>query len=107
MESKQSRFGDFGLGGRPSEVSDDWIDTEKLAKEAAKGEWEYQAHTSNIVGWHIPGDTAFLNLKRSDHGWKLERGKRPVSGRDPTLQEGIESAAGYMKQHPSGERGSK
>lgn len=96
-------LGDFGAGGRRSPAGDNLIDTEERAKEAAIGDWKYQAHTDTLVGWHIPGTPKTLQLKRTATGWQLRRANKPIGSRD-TLAEALDVAEQYMEDRPEGSR---
>jgi len=99
----ETTLGDFGAGGRRSPAGDQLIDTKERAVEAATGEWEYQAHTNNTVGWHIPGTPKTLLLKDTASGWQLTRANKPIGSRD-TLADGLDLAAQYMTNRPEGSR---
>ena len=96
-------LGDFGAGGRRSPAGDKLIDTEERAKEAAVGEWKYQAHTDNLVSWHIPGTPKMLLLKHTASGWQMRRANKPIGSRE-TLAEALDLAEQYMKDRPKGSR---
>jgi hypothetical protein len=100
---RDTKLGDFGAGGPRSAAGDTLIDTEQRATEAASGQWEYEAHTDTMVGWHIPGTPKTLLLKRKTCGWQLRRANRPVGTRD-TLAEGLDLAENYMTDRPEGSR---
>lgn len=94
-------LGDFGAGGPRSQAGDELIDMKERAIEVADGRWEYQAHTSNTVGWHIPETPKELLLKRSTAGWQLKRATQIVGSRE-TLAEGPGLAGKYMENRPAG-----
>ncbi|MFD1588154.1 hypothetical protein ACFR9U_14315 [Halorientalis brevis] len=96
-------LGDFGAGGRRSPAGDQLLNTKERAIDAATGEWQYQAHTSNTVGWHIPETPKTLLLKQKPSGWQLVRANKPIGSRD-TLAEALDLAEQYMADRPEGRR---
>ncbi|MFC6977128.1 hypothetical protein ACFQL1_24180 [Halomicroarcula sp. GCM10025709] len=93
-------LGDFGAGGRRSEAM---IDKEQAAIDATVGEWEFQVHTSNSIGWHVPDTTAALLLRSTNQGWALRRAGKLI-GSCETLDEGLLLAHKHMQARPEGQR---
>jgi len=92
-------LGDFGAGGNCSTAGDELIDKEKVGEKVATGAWEFQASTSNVVGWHVPGTPKSLQLWNERAGWQLKRAGKIV-GSAGTLADGLELAQKYMRENP-------
>jgi hypothetical protein len=93
-------LGDFGAGGQRSEAM---IDKEQAAVDATVGKWEFQVHTRDSIGWHVPDTTAALLLRSTDQGWALRRAGKLIGSRD-TLDEGLSVARKHMQERPEGQR---
>ncbi|MFC7076192.1 hypothetical protein [Haloarcula halophila] len=93
-------LGDFGAGGRRSEAM---IDKKQAAIDATVGQWEFQARTRNMIGWHVPDTTAALLLRSTDQGWVLRRAGKLI-GSCKTLDEGLSLARKHMQERPEGRR---
>ena len=102
--SEQATFGDFGGEGRVTTAGDTLLDMREAADEAAAGEWEYLAHTSETIGWHVPDENATLLLKKQSRGWIMQRAGTQRGGRRETLQEALELASAHMQDNPGGGR---
>ena len=97
--SDRATLGDFGAGGRRSKAGDALIDTKEAAQEAAVEPWEYEAHTSELVAWHVPGTVKTLQLRKGEHGWRLRRGERQIGSRAFCLADGLNDAHEFMEDY--------
>jgi len=93
-------LGDFGAGGERSTAGDALIDTAEAAEDAATSAWEFEASTSNVVGWHVPGTPKSLQLWNERGGWQLKRAGKLIGSSD-TLANGLELARKHMQENPA------
>ena len=98
--SDRYTLGDFGAGGERSTAGDALIDTAEAAKEAATSAWEFEASTSNVVGWHVPGTPTSLQLWNERGSWQLKRAGKLI-GSAKTLADGLQLAEKYMEENPA------